>query len=168
MLGIGGKLLSWIREFLYDQTMCVKVAGNLSSLKNFTSGVSQRPVLGPVLFLIYINYIASSVDCCCKAFVDDFKFYLSFPQNTCVSILQGMMGLQKDLDKLCSVTRSWNLRLNISKCAVMRFSENNADNRMDCNYSIDGKLLKFVTSHRDLDMLVESKLRIHDHVGNVV
>ena len=78
MLTIGGKLPSWIREFLYSRTMCAKVADKLSSLKNVTSGV-QCSVLVPVLFLININYIANSVDCCCKALADDFKLYLSFP-----------------------------------------------------------------------------------------
>ena len=71
--------------------MSVKVAGKLSSLKNVTSGVPQEPVLGSVLFLIYDNYIANSVDCCCKTSADDFKLYLNFPRKTCVPILQGMM-----------------------------------------------------------------------------
>ena len=137
-------------------------------LKDVTSGVPQGSVLDPVLFLVYFNYIANSVECCCKAFADDFKLYLSFPQKTCVPILQEMMQLQKELDKVCSVARSWDLRLNINKCVVMRFGAYNADNRLDFNYSIDGKLLEFVTSHRDLSVLVDSKLRFHDHVRNVV
>ena len=127
--------------------MCVKVAGKMSSLKNVTSGVPQGSVLGPVLLLIYVNHIANSVECCCKAFADDFKLYFSFPPKTYVPILQGMIRLQKDLDKVCSVARFWNLRLNINKCVVMRFGAYNADNRVDCNYSIDDKLLEFVTSH---------------------
>ena len=89
------------------------------------------------VFFIYFNYIANSVDCCCKAFADDFKLYLSFPRNTCVPILQEMMRLQRGLDKVCLVARPWNLRLNISKCIVMRFGAYSGDNRMNFNYSID-------------------------------
>ena len=96
MLGIIGKFLSWIREFLNGRTMCVKFAGKLSSLKNVTSGVPQGSVLGSVLFLIYVNYIANSVDCCCKAIADDIMLYLRFPRKTCVPILQKMMRLQKN------------------------------------------------------------------------
>ena len=68
---------------------------------------------------------------------------------------------------MCSVARSWNLRLNIDECVVMRFGAFNANN-LGCSYSIDGKLLKCVTSHRDLGVLVDSKLRFHNHVYSVV
>ena len=120
-----------------------------------------------VLFCFWfmlISYIANFAECCCKAFAEDFKLYLSFLRKTCVSTLQGMMRLQKNLDKGYSVARSWDLRLNINKCVVMRFGAYNAGNRMDCNYCIDGKLLEFVTYHRDLDVLVGSKLHFYDHV----
>ena len=58
--------------------MCVKVAGNKSSVRDVSSGVPQ----GFVLFLVYVNYIASSVGCCLKAFVNDFMLYLGFPQSS--------------------------------------------------------------------------------------
>ena len=47
------------------------------------------------------------------------------------------MLLQNDLDRVCSVVRLWNLRLNISKCVVMRFGACNADSALNCSYSID-------------------------------
>ena len=121
ILGIDGKLLSWIREFLSGRTMSVKVACEMSSLKEVTSGVPQSLVLGPILFLIYVNCITNSVDCCWKAFADYFKLYLSVPRSFSVPVLQGMMQLQNDLDRVCSLARSWNLRLNIDKCVVMKF-----------------------------------------------
>ena len=78
-LGSGGNLVIWIHEFLICQTMCVKVAGNKSSVRDVSSGVPQGSLLGSVLYLVYDNHIASSVCCCWKAFADDFKLYLSFP-----------------------------------------------------------------------------------------
>ena len=50
--------------------MCVYVASEVNSLKNVARDVSQGSVLGPVLFLNFVNYIANSVDCCCNAFYD--------------------------------------------------------------------------------------------------
>ena len=63
MLGIGGKLLAWIREFLSGRTMSVKVAGKMSSLKQVTNSVPQGPVLVPVfLFLLTLLQILFSVN----------------------------------------------------------------------------------------------------------
>ena len=50
----------------------------------------------------------------------------------------------------------------------MRFGAYNDDNKIDCNYSIDDKLLEFIMSHRDLGVLVDSNLHLHDCVRNVV
>ena len=78
MLGIGGNLLVWIRELLIGQTMHVKIAENMSSLKDVSTGVPQGSVLGPVLFLFYVNYIGSSAGCCWKALVDDLSCIIVF------------------------------------------------------------------------------------------
>ena len=79
-----------------------------------------------------------------------------------------MRLLQSDLDRVCSVARSWNLRINIGKCVVMRFGTCNTGNNLTCGYSIDGKVLDFVTFHRDLCGLVDSKLCFRDHIRNVI
>ena len=121
ILGIGGEILSWICEFLSGRTMSTKVAGKMSSLKQITSNAPEGSVLGPVLFFIYVNFIANSVQFQWNSFADGFKLYLSFPQNTCIPILQGMILLQSDLDRVGSVAKSWNLRFNISKCVALRF-----------------------------------------------
>ena len=75
-----------------------------------------------------------------------------------------MMLLKSGLDRVCSVARSWTMRLNIGKCVVMRFSTCNTGNNLSCGYSIDGKVLNFVTSHRDLGVLVDYKFCFHDHI----
>ena len=78
MLGVGGQLLLWIRDFLIGCTMCARVAGQTSDPIAVTSGIPQGSVLGPVLFLIYVTCNAVSLKCHWKAFADDFKLYLSF------------------------------------------------------------------------------------------
>ena len=73
MLGIGAKLISFIYEFLSGCTTSVKIAGKMNSLDEITSGFPQGSMLGPDLFLIYVNSIANSVDCCWKDLLDDFN-----------------------------------------------------------------------------------------------
>ena len=147
--------------------MYVRVAGETSDSKAVTSGVAQGSVLGLVLFLIYIKCIASSLGCCWKAFADDFKLYLRFPSDSCISVFQGMIQLQRDLDMVCFVAKSWNLCLNVSKCVAMRFSSQKSE-VIPAFYNIDSKFLDCVSVHRDLWVLVDSRLKFHEHIREVV
>ena len=135
-LAISGKHLFWIRKFLSGRKS-VMVEGKMISFKEATSDF-QGSVLHPVFILIYVNCMAHSVDYFWKASADNFKLYLNFLQSTCVPVLKRMMQLQCNLNKLRSVARSWNLRLNINKRVVMRFGVCNAGNNLGCSYSTDG------------------------------
>ena len=132
-----------------------------------TSGVPQGSVLGPILFLIYVNCITVSLECHWKAFADDFKLYLSFPRDSCISVFQGMVQLQRGLDMVCSVAKFWNLCLSVSKCVAMRFSAQKSDG-IPPFYNIAGKFLEFVSVHRDLGVLVDSILKFHEQIREVV
>ena len=54
-MGVGGNLLKWIKEFISERTLKVRVENSLSTSRNITSGVPQGSVLGPLLFLVYIE-----------------------------------------------------------------------------------------------------------------
>ena len=73
--GIAGKLLRWIEEFLSGRSQQVVVNGSHSDLAVVRSGVPQGSVLGPLLFLLFVNDIPSVVDCSVKMFADDTKLY---------------------------------------------------------------------------------------------
>ena len=72
-LGIEGKVLNIIRNFLRGRTFCVCVEGEFSNLKDVLSGIPQGTVLGPPLFTLYINDLPDSIKSFAKLFVDNLK-----------------------------------------------------------------------------------------------
>ena len=81
------------------------------------------------------------------------ELYLCFPRDTDVFILLGGMKLEGDLNKVCSVAKLWNLKLNIDKGVVMRFGVHRANDNVMLYFNIDGRFLVFVSSHKDLGIL---------------
>ena len=72
-----GRLLSWIGDFLTARTMRVAVSGSCSCEVSVESGVPQGSVLGPLLFVLYVNYLPNYVLSKCQFFADDLKIYLA-------------------------------------------------------------------------------------------
>jgi hypothetical protein len=170
-LGISNVLVQWIREFLVGRVMQVSCGGVVGSLRDVTSGVPQGSVLGPVLFLIYINSVANDLSCSFKVFADDFKLYMQYSRKDSGLLLDSIAALQADLDRVQAVSFSWNLVLNPGKCVAMRFSRGNLDMQDlgdATTYYLDGVPLPFVDSHKDLGVLVDTKLRFHQHILSIV
>ena len=114
-IGVSGPLLGWIEDFLVGRTMKVGVSGSLSSSREVSSGVPQGSVLGPLLFLIFVNHLVSSLSCHYMIFADDLKIYL----GTHAEIDQ--QRLQTDIDTLYATATDWGLMFNVGKCANLRF-----------------------------------------------
>ena len=83
----------------------------------------------------------------------------------------GRMVLQTDLDKLTDIAICWNLSLNVGKCVVLRFSRRFAGCNVVGNkfeYMIGNETLEIVENHRDLGVIVDSSLKFHVHVRDLV
>ena len=117
--GIGGKVLQWIAAFLEGRCQRVLVNGSKLSWSLVTSGIPQRNVLGPMLFVCYISDMSDVVDSPIHMLADDTKI---FRQMTAQSD-QGT--LQTDLRQLEARTRKWPLRINEEKCKVMHLGQYN-------------------------------------------
>ena len=70
-VGISSSLLDWFGNYLYDRKQCVCLNGVYSNSVTIEAGVSQGSILGPLLFLIYINDIVSDITSNVKLFADD-------------------------------------------------------------------------------------------------
>ena len=69
--GIQGKTLGWIESFLIGRTQCVVLDGDSSTELPVSSGVPQGSVLGPILFLLYINDLPDNIQSNVRLFADD-------------------------------------------------------------------------------------------------
>ena len=160
-LGFNDQLVSWIGEFLRNRLMYVGVGGQSSRFVEVKSGVPQGSVVGPLLFLIYVNWIGIDLQCKYYAFADDFKLFLSYSHADAIS---SRIHLQNDLNQLYTRSSSWSLRLNRGKCVVMRFGRGSAGVGGLSEYMLGGVNLEFVNLYRDLGVLIEPSLKFHKHV----
>ena len=98
--GISGNVIGWITSFLCGRSQCVKIGSALSSYISILSGVPQGSVLGPILFLLYINDVVecfNNLSVCTKLFADDLKLYSSY------SAMSTSFDLQQALDSVSLV-----------------------------------------------------------------
>ena len=108
--GIKGSLLLWIKDFFSEHTQQVVLNGSASITFTLSSGVPQGSVMGPLLFLVYINDIPEQVECNISMFADDTKIY------TAVKSAADSQRLQTDLNSLARWADDWLLRFNVKKC----------------------------------------------------
>ena len=170
-IGVGGILLDWISSFLQDRTMYVSVSGCRSSSHSVTSGVPQGSVLGPLLFLVYVNHLPSYIVNNCMIFADDLKIYLPYCSSSPLTLALGVSSCQHDIDNVSLVAESWGLSLNKEKCALLRFHRGSVDWQHIgtlSSYYLHNHCIAAVASARDLGVLVDSTLRFHLHIRATV
>ena len=157
--GITGKLLKWIECFLTNRTQRVVVNGVLSDILPVLSGVPQGSVLGPLLFLIYINDLLDGISSNGKLFADDSKIFREIVSEEDSQILQ------EDLYKLQEWSRKWLIEFNEAKCKVMHISKRNTNPKYD--YTINGTTIKETTLEKDLGIYVTLNWKSSAHVAKV-
>lgn len=160
--GIAGKLLSWISAFLHNRTQCVVLENCFSSICDVLSGVPQGSVLGPLLFLIFVNDVTSvSVgETALKLYADDVKLYSVIENNS------SSVSLQQSLDLLTEWSHKWQLSINANKCSV--FSISNPPYNSSRSYHISGTTLSAKSSVSDLGIQFDSALSYKNHISNII
>ena len=133
--GIDGSCHRWIKSFLSGRTQKVMVDGTFSDAAPVVSGVPQGTVLGPLLFLIFINDLPSTTSPVTRIrlFVDDCLIYRPIRNS------QDQVTLQHDLDNLIRWSKQWGMRCNAAKCKVMRTTEGIKCHRF---YHMDGQIIQ--------------------------
>ena len=153
-------MLSWIERFLSGRTHYVSINIVSSELLNVLSGVPQGTVLGPILFLIYVNDMPQAVDkeIIIKLFADDSKVY------KVIESIKDCLCLQRALINLLVWSTLWQLKLNIDKCLVLHLCRANPM----FVYTINVTKLLAPDYVVDLGITLSRNLTFHEHVNRIL
>ena len=155
--GIGGQLLKWIRSWLIGRKQRVVINGVRSDWGMVKSGVPQGSVLGPLLFIIYINDIDIGITSRISKFADDTKIGRVIETDIDIA------ALQKDLDNLNEWSDKWQMKFNVDKCRVLNIGKP----QIVANYSIGNIQIGKSDCEKDLGVLVSNDLKSRKQCINV-
>ena len=147
----------WKREFLLGRTQRVRVGGQLSEEFRVTSGVPQGSVLGPLLFLAYVNDIWRNMESTIRLSADDCVIYRKIINN------EDMEKLQKVLDRLGEWAADNAMKINPSKSKAIRFTRAWVNDPL--NYSLMDTLIPEASSCKYLGIILRSDLSWADQVN---
>ena len=149
-IGIRGKILNWIKDWISQRKQRVVVDGKSSDWVAVISSVIQGSVLGGILFDIFIDDIDDAViEALLKKFADDTKL------AKIIASIRDAQQMQENLNRICKWAEEWQMRFNVSKCKVMHFGHKNP--RYD--YTMNGCVIQKVEEEKDLGVWMETDLR---------
>ena len=170
LYGLNPKIIKWIESFLSDRKQAVVVDGHLSFLALIISGVPQGTVLGPILFLIFINDIEHCItESIIRCFADDTRVSIS------VTCEQDVSVLQNDLNSVIKWSERNNMALHKDKFEYMCHRHNRRSALVELpfvselyQYSVSkDKSLAPVGQLRDLGVLVSNDLSWQPHIKTI-
>jgi hypothetical protein len=156
--GIQGPLNNWLESFLTDRYQTVVCEGEAAKPTPVTSGVPQGTVLGPLLFLSYINDLPNTLNSSVRLFADDALLY---------GLISGSSTsdeLQADLSKLEAWQEKWQMKFNPGKCKVLCISTKKDSPQR--KYSFCNTELEQVESVAYLGITLNNKMKFSEHVSN--
>ena len=154
--GITGNINNWIHNFLRDRRQAVVVDGTTSTFVPVESGVPQGSVLGPCLFLLYINDLPKGLTSTVRLFADDTACQKE------ISKAADQQDLQKDLDLLANWEEKWLMSFHPDKCEVLHFGK-----RWQTTYHLRDHPLKATDDAKYLGVTISSDLSWKKHTNNI-
>ena len=157
--GVRGTTNQWIRSFLEGRTQSVVVEGAESDRVPVLSGVPQGSVLGPCLFLYYINDIALGLTSTTRLFADDTMIYMTVRNNS------DARKLQDDLRRLEEWEDTWMMEFHPHKCEVVSITRKKSP--VIFPYTLHGHTLDHVQVVKYLGVTISNGMRWDAHVNNI-
>ena len=148
---MGNSIINWIEQWLTDRRQRVVVDGEVSSWKPVLSGVPQGSVLGPILFLVYINDLEEGVSGKILKFADDTKLFRK------VKEIGDKQNLQDDIDKLVKWSEKWQILFSILG-NVNVYTQGNTG----MNYEMGGTILSKTVKEKDLGVTMNANMKVSE------
>jgi hypothetical protein len=163
--GIGGPLFNWLKDYLSNRSQAVRVDGIISESKSINAGVPQGSVLGPTLFLIFINDLLDITSNPIHSFADDSTLHVRLPPGPLtVARQEAAVTLDSDLAKIDEWGEQWLVSFNAKKTTQLAISR-----RSDQNYPashFQESELQFASEMKLLGITFSGKLSLEKHVHN--
>ena len=156
--GVHDNVLKWIEDFLSDRTQYVSVNGERSNSMPVTSGVPQGSVLGPVLFIYFINDMPNVTKEDMNLFADDAKAF-----NDILSLID-RDDLQCCINALVKWSIIWGMGFNACKCKVMHLGKTNPKYTYTMSNGTTTSILEETTCEKDLGVHVDNMLSFDEHI----
>ena len=145
-----------------NRSQKVVVDGQSSRTKPVTSGVPQGCVLGPILFVIYINDFSDVIQCFIKLFADDSKLY------RIVSKIEHIEILQSCLYKAVTWADIWEMFFNLIKCHHLHIGKKPIGQFYTMQTQDREKRLENVDSEKDLGVIIDKSLSFGEHISSKI
>ncbi|MES9881747.1 MAG: reverse transcriptase family protein [Sedimenticola sp.] len=160
-IGINGTVLSWLENYLSDRQQRVVINGQSSDWKNVTAGVPQGSILGPLLFLIYINDIVNNIQSNIRLFADDTSLFIIVDDP-----VDSAQTLNNDLSTVQCWANKWLVRFNPTKTVSLLFSLKHQA-RPHTPLVFNDTQIVSLSTHKHLGVTLSSTGDWHDHISNI-
>lgn len=158
--GLTHSFINFFESYLTNRYLTVQYRGFYSVNITATSGVPQGSVLGPLLFIIFIDDIIEDLQCKSLLYADDLKLFTS------INNIEDCIALQNDLQSLSRWCSNNNLHLNVNKCHIMSFTRKLSTT--EYSYVLNNNELNRCNNFKDLGVLFDTKLSFTDHISDII
>jgi hypothetical protein len=162
--GVCGPVLSWFKDYLSGRTQYVKVNGEKSKPRMVLCGVPQGSILGPLLFIIYVNDLPDILEKLeATIFADD---------TTLVTYAKDVDSLEKTANQELKIVAKWfqnnKLTFNAKKTYYILFTHEQSHKRRELKIEINGATINQKDKIKHLGVLFHQHLRWHEHVNHIL
>ena len=161
--GLSDQLILWISDFLYNRSFRVRINGKCSEERSVMSGVPQGSVLGPLLFVIFINDLPEVCEELSRVFLfaDDAKLF------RVIRCIDDCRMLNESCQRFFDWSVQWGMNVNVDKCKVLSIAKNRViEQPFNYSFSINENeyCLEHVDNVKDLGIILDSELCFKAHI----